>query len=105
MRNKFIRIMAGVLSAFMLLSQFSAVAEESVSDNTASSAETTEQSKKTTPQVSESKFTLSDALKATVVNLGDLEAEKFSENFSAKLDTLIGYGMNGIYINPYAKDV
>ena len=38
--------MAGVLSAFMLLSQFSAVAEESASDNTASSAETTEQSKK-----------------------------------------------------------
>lgn len=105
MRNKFIRIMAGVLSAFMLLSQFSAVAEESASDNTASSAETTEQSKKTTPQVSESKFTLSDALKATVVNLGDFEAEKFSEKFSAKLDTLIGYGMNGIYINPYAKDV
>lgn len=105
MRNKFIRIMAGVLSAFMFLSQFSAVAEESASDNTASSAETTEQSKKTAPQVSESKFTLSDTLKATVVNLGDLEAEKFSENFSAKLDTLIGYGMNGIYINPYAKDV
>ena len=104
MRNKFIRIMAGVLSAFMILSQFSAVAEESASVNTESSAESVEQSKETTPQIAESKFTLSDELKATVLNLGDFAAEKFSENFSKKLDTLIGYGMNGIYINPYGKD-
>ena len=104
MRNKFIRIMAGVLSAFMLLSQLTAVAEENTSDNTSASAESAEQSKQTTPQIAEPKLTLSDELKATVINLGDFAAEKFGENFSKKLDTLIAYGMNGVYINPYGKD-
>ena len=71
MRNKFIRIMAGVLSAFMLLSQLTAVAEE----NTSASAESAEQSKQTTPQIAEPKLTLSNELKATVINLGDFAAE------------------------------
>lgn len=104
MRNKFIRIMAGVLSAFMLLSQLTAVAEENTSENTSASAESAEQSKQTTPQIAEPKLTLSNELKATVINLGDFAAEKFGENFSKKLDTLIAYGMNGVYINPYGKD-
>lgn len=39
-----------------------------------------------------------------MINLGDFAAEKFGENFSKKLDTLIAYGMNGVYINPYGKD-
>lgn len=51
MRNKFIRIMAGVLSAFMLLSQLTAVAEENTSENTSASAGSAEQSKQTTPQI------------------------------------------------------
>ena len=104
MRNKFIRIMAGVLSAFMLLSQLTAVAEENTSENTSASAGSAEQSKQTTPQIAEPKLTLSNELKATVINLGDFAAEKFGENFSKKLDTLIAYGMNGVYINPYGKD-
>lgn len=81
MRNKFIRIMAGVLSAFMLLSQLTAVAEENTSENTSASAESAEQSKQTTPQIAEPKLTLSNELKATVINLGDFAAEKFGENF------------------------
>ena len=84
--------MAGVLSAFMLLSQLTAVAEENTSENTSASAESAEQSKQTTPQIAEPKLTLSNELKATVINLGDFAAEKFGENFSKKLDTLIAYG-------------
>ena len=72
MRNKFIRIMAGVLSAFMLLSQLTAVAEENTSENTSASAGSAEQSKQTTPQIAEPKLTLSNELKATVINLGNL---------------------------------
>ena len=64
MRNKFIRIMAGVLSAFMLLSQLTAVAVENTSENTSASAESAEQSKQTTPQIAEPKLTLSNELKA-----------------------------------------
>ena len=89
MRNKFIRIMAGVLSAFMLLSQLTAVAEENTSENTSASAESAEQSKQTTPQIAEPKLTLSNELKATVINLGDFAAEKFGDNFSKKCTSIL----------------
>lgn len=101
MRKRTVGIIAGALSVIMLLSQMSVMAHENDTDEKAS----TEQSQQAKPQTAEPKFTLSDELKATVVNLGDFEAEKFSENFSAKLDTLISYGMNGVYINPYDKKV
>lgn len=101
MRKRTVGIIAGALSVVMLLSQMSVMAQENDTDEKAS----TEQSQQAKPQTAEPKFTLSDELKATVVNLGDFEAEKFSENFSAKLDTLISYGMNGVYINPYDKKV
>ena len=101
MRKRTVGIIAGALSVIMLLSQMSVMAQENDTDEKAS----TEQSQQAKPQTAEPKFTLSDELKATVVNLGDFEAEKFSENFSAKLDTLISYGMNGVYINPYDKKV
>lgn len=101
MRKRTVGIIAGALSVIMLLSQMSVMAQENNTDEKAS----TEQSQQAKPQTAEPKFTLSDELKATVVNLGDFEAEKFSENFSAKLDTLISYGMNGVYINPYDKKV
>lgn len=99
MRKRTVGIIAGALSVIMLLSQMSVMAHENDTDEKAS----TEQSQQAKPKTAEPKFTLSDELKATVVNLGDFEAEKFSENFSAKLDTLISYGMNGVYINPYDK--
>lgn len=101
MRKRTVGIIAGALSVIMLLSQMSVMAQENDTDEKAS----TEQSQQAKPQTAEPKFTLTDELKATVVNLGDFEAEKFSENFSAKLDTLISYGMNGVYINPYDKKV
>lgn len=101
MRKRTVGIIAGALSVIMLLSQMSVMAQENDTDEKSS----TKQSQQTKPQTAEPKFTLSDELKATVVNLGDFEAEKFSENFSAKLDTLISYGMNGVYINPYDKKV
>ena len=101
MRKRTVGIIAGALSVIMLLSQMSVMAQENDTDEKTS----TEQSQQAKPQTAEPKFTLSDELKATVVNLGDFEAEKFSENFSAKLDTLISYGMNGVYINPYDKKV
>ena len=101
MRKRTVGIIAGALSVIMLLSQMSVMAQENDTDEKAS----TEQSQQAKPQTPEPKFTLTDELKATVVNLGDFEAEKFSENFSAKLDTLISYGMNGVYINPYDKKV
>ena len=101
MRKRTVGIIAGALSVIMLLSQMSVMAQENDTDEKAS----TEQSQQAKPQTAEPKFTLSDELKATIVNLGDFEAEKFSENFSAKLDTLISYGMNGVYINPYDKKV
>ena len=101
MRKRTVGIIAGALSVIMLLSQMSVMAQENDTDEKSS----TKQSQQTKPQTAEPKFTLSDELKATVVNLGDFEAEKFSENFSAKLDTLISYGMNGVYINPYDKEV
>lgn len=101
MRKRTVGIIAGALSVIMLLSQMSVMAQENDTDEKSS----TKQSQQAKPQTAEPKFTLSDELKATVVNLGDFEAEKFSENFSAKLDTLISYGMNGVYINPYDKKV
>ena len=101
MRNKVKIFMAGALAAVLLLSQMSIYAEESNSAPEASAEQSEEVSK---PTAADSNFSLSDDLKAVVINLGDIEAEGFTETLNDKLNTLISYGMNGVYFNPYGDD-
>ena len=101
MQNKFIRLICGVLSSAMLLASLSAFAEEA--ENSDASSADSEISEETAPQVITPKLSLSDSLKAGVINLGDYDGEKFSDNVTESIDKLITYGLNGIYINPYGK--
>ncbi len=98
MKKKFIRIIAGVLSVSFALSSVAYAAENS-SDNTTS----TDESEITAPQIVKPKYSLSDNLKAAVINIGNIDGEKYTDSLTSELDKLMKYGLNGIYINPYGN--
>ncbi len=99
MKKRLTKIIAGILTVSFLMSSV-AYAEDNQSDETAVTEESEEV---TTPQIIKPKFTLSDNLKATVINISDIDGEDYSANLTAKLDTLMQYGLNAIYINPYGE--
>ncbi len=94
MNIKMKRIICSLLAAAMLMPATAMLSQ----------AEEQEEEHVTAPQQVESKLSLSKDLKATVINLSDFKEKTFSDDFPAKLEKLAGYGLNGIYIDPYGKE-
>ncbi|MCH5323674.1 MAG: N-acetylmuramoyl-L-alanine amidase [Eubacterium sp.] len=98
MKAKIKRIMCSVLAAAIILPT-TAVLSQAENDAEEANEIVTE------PQTVLPNLSLSNNLKATVLSLSDFSEDKFSEEFTARLETLADYGLNGIYIDPYGEDV
>lgn len=106
-KDIFIKIASGFLTAAIALASaavpsFAEETDENQVQQNASQSEPEKNDEVSAPIITP-KFSLPDDLKAAVINIGDMDSEKFSDNAAIKLDKLITYGLNGVYIYPYGK--
>ncbi len=103
MKTGLLRVFAGAMTAVMLLSNVVAYAEEvtDTTSGTVSGEVSEEKSEETTPQIIKPMLSLPENLRATIINIGDIAEEDYEDRLTAKLDELVSYGLNGVYIYPY----
>ncbi|MBP3921559.1 MAG: N-acetylmuramoyl-L-alanine amidase [Ruminiclostridium sp.] len=105
MRTGILKFFAGVMATATLLSPITAYAEELPESTTESSSgqEIIEESEQTPPQIIKPMLSLSEELRATILNIGEISEEDYENQLSSKMDELISYGLNGVYIYPYGE--
>ena len=105
MKSGILKFFAGVMAAASLLTSVTAYAEEIASDtaNGVAGEEVIEESEKTPPQIIKPMLSLSENLKAVLLNIGEISEEDYENQLSARMDELISYGLNGVYIYPYGE--
>ncbi|MBR4305467.1 MAG: N-acetylmuramoyl-L-alanine amidase, partial [Ruminiclostridium sp.] len=96
------RFFAGAMIALMLLSNVTAYAQE-VSALAGEGTINEESSEITTPQIIKPMLSLHENLRATIINIDDFDDEDYEDQLSEKIEELISYGLNGVYINPYGE--
>lgn len=96
------RFFAGAMIALMLLSNVTAYAQE-VSALAGEGTINEESSEITTPQIIKPMLSLHENLRATIINIDDFDDEDYENQLSEKIEELISYGLNGVYINPYGE--
>ncbi len=92
-------VSALITSSVLLSPMYGVFASENETE-----APTEQQSPEAPAPITEKNLNLSENLRAATVNLEDFSADNFEQEFSDRLDTLMSYGLNGVYINPYGED-
>ena len=105
MKSGLLRFLAGTMAAMTLLSNVTAYAEEvsDTSDGIVSEETIEEGSEETAPQIVKPMLSLPENLRATIINIGDITEEDYESQLSARIDELVSYGLNGVYVYPYGE--
>lgn len=93
------RIISGLLSAVIMFSMASTAIMAQEEENTSSA----EENQTVDAPVAQSKINLPTDLKAAIINLGDINADTFTDSLNDMYSTMISYGLNTVYLNPYGK--
>ena len=105
MKTGLLRFFAAATTAVMLLSNTVAYAEE-VSDSAEeiiSGELSEEKSEETTPQIIKPMLSLPENLRATIINIDSFAEDDYENQLSSKIDEIVSYGLNGVYIYPYGE--